>query len=49
VKPFCHPEGRINIDIVRRLLGPKKNKEIVGQRKIKYMSGFVILGLAKCH
>jgi hypothetical protein len=28
VKPFGHPEGRINIDIARRLLGPKKNKKL---------------------
>jgi hypothetical protein len=35
VKPFCHPEGRINIDIVRRLLGPKKDKNNCGTEKNK--------------
>jgi hypothetical protein len=30
VKPFGHPEGRINIGIVWRLLGPKKNKGTLG-------------------
>jgi hypothetical protein len=30
VKPFDHPDGRINIDLARRLLGSKKNKETLG-------------------